>query len=198
MGSRQDWVSPQADLDYSISDHSRRRPILSPTYATAPSSSVLLIPRLHQGKHSIVVPQPLHLTASSGCSIIVSSSGVISTHTSEDTPSKVFFSSGDHAQDTFLSSLRGSTQVVKYDSESGFVILASIADEDEEVVLPITLSFIPISSKSQHATHASLSATLRAFASLLPPSTEDEREIVLYHKRLGVISCVSVPSSISS
>lgn len=123
---------------------------------------------------------------------------MISTHTSEDTPSKVFFSSGDHAQDTFLSSLRGSTQVVKYDSESGFVILASIADEDEEVVLPITLSFIPISSKSQHATHASLSATLRAFASLLPPSTEDEREIVLYHKRLGVISCVSVPSSISS
>lgn len=174
------------------------RPVFSPTSATAPSSSVLLIPRLPGGRYSLVSPQPITLSASSGSLISVSTSGVITASNPEGSPSNVYFLSGDHAQDTFLSSLRGSTQVVKYDSESGFIILASAASDEKEVVLPITLSFIPISSKSQFTTYASLNATLRAFASLLPPPTEDEREIVLYHKRLGVISCITVPPSITT
>lgn len=151
----------------------------SPTHIASPSSSIVLIPR--SASHSIVPLYPLVLSTASPSktSISITPSGGIVLHSA--TPATNATAKTLTTIGGCKLALNGLTQIVGYDGDLGYAILASLPHDKAEG--PFTLNFVPLTSRLDGNKVADVRLSLANLVLLLPPS-ETGCDVALFHAHL--------------
>ncbi|THH32334.1 hypothetical protein EUX98_g1864 [Antrodiella citrinella] len=152
-------------------------PAFSRSHITSPSGCIILTPFPAPGIHNYTPEalQPMILTAGQeGSSISISESGDITFHPGNETP---YIPAGFTAVGARMLAIGKDINVLDYDVSSDTVVVTSSTVPGESKTSPIALSFVPLGSRPQRASHIDVTIDSRKLANVFPG-----QDVVLYQK----------------